>query len=142
MTDSDNITELLSELHAGQEDVVNRLLPKIHGELRRIANLYFRMERAAHNFDPSDLVQDMSFRLLVPGGGPYKDRKHFFAVAALNVRNRLRDYGRARCAKKRGNGKWIKVELDEGLPAEPEHWSELLDVDEALQRFTDTLTSM
>src|SRR5216684_7847181 len=103
MTDTDNITDLLAELHAGQEDVINRLLPKIRGELRRIANLYFSKERAAHNFDPSDLVQDMSFRLLVPGGGPYNDREHFFAVAALNVRNRLRDYGRARCAKKRGS---------------------------------------
>src|SRR5580700_994621 len=134
MTDTDNITDLLAELHAGQEDVVNRLLPKIRGELRRIANLYFSKERAAHNFDPSDLVQDMSFRLLVPGGGPYNDRGHFFAVAALNVRERLRDYGRARCAQKRGGGKWTKVDLDEALPADPEHWSEFLDVDEALHR--------
>jgi RNA polymerase sigma factor (TIGR02999 family) len=134
VTDTDNITELLSELHAGRPDVISELLPKIRGELRRIANLYFSKERAAHNLDPSDLVQDMSLRLLVPGKGLYNDREHFFAVAAINVRQRLIEHGRALRAKKRGEGKWMRVELDEALPAQAECWSELLDVDTALQR--------
>ncbi len=134
MTDSDNITELLSELHAGHGDVVSRLLPMIRGELRRIANLYFSKDWAAHNFDPSDLVQDTSLRLLLPGKGPWNNREHFFAVAALNVRQRLIEHGRAARAKKRGGGEWTRVDLDEALPAQPEHWSELLDVDEALRR--------
>ena len=45
MTDSDNITQLLSELHAGREDVVSQLLPAVRSELRRIANLHFKQER-------------------------------------------------------------------------------------------------
>jgi RNA polymerase sigma factor (TIGR02999 family) len=134
MTDTDNITELLHDLNAGRQDVLTVLLPKIRDELRRIANLYFRRERAVHNFDPSDLVQDTSLRLLVPGKGAYNNREHFFAVASINIRRRLIEHGRALRAEKRGGGKWTKVELDEALPTQPEHWSELLDVDEALKR--------
>jgi len=134
MTDSDNITELLSELHGGSMSVVGQLLPMIRGELRRIANLYFAKERWNHNFDPSDLVQETALRLLVPEQGPWNDREHFFAIAAINVRRRLIEHGRAVRALKRGGGVWVAVELDEGLPARPECWTELLDVDEALRR--------
>src|ERR1700742_4950589 len=101
MTNPDNITDLLAKMHAGKEDVINDLLPKVRAELRRIANVYFSKERAAHNFDPSDLVQDMSLRLLIPGKGPFKNREHFFAIAARNVRQKLADYGRVRCAQRR-----------------------------------------
>src|SRR5215467_15433519 len=117
MTATDNITDLLHDLNAGKQDVLNELLPRIRGELRRIANIYFSRERAAHNFDLSDLVQETSFRILVPGNAEYNNREHFFAVAALNVRQRLADYGRARCAQKRGSGKITLVEPDDGLPA-------------------------
>ncbi|MBZ5634900.1 MAG: sigma-70 family RNA polymerase sigma factor [Acidobacteriia bacterium] len=134
MTDSDNVTELLSLLHAGDGDVVSQLLPMIRDELRRIANIYFSRDWAAHNFDPSDLVQEASLRLLIPGKGPWNDREHFFAIAALNIHQRLVDHGRKLRAERRGGGKWKRVELDDALPAEPEHWSELLDVDEALRR--------
>lgn len=134
MTDSDNITELLSELHTGHGDVVSQLLPMIHDELRRIANIYFSRDWAAHNFDPSDLVQDASLRLLMPGKGPWNNREHFFAIAAINVRQRLVDHGRRLRAERRGGGKLKRVDLDDTLPAEPEHWCELLDVDEALRR--------
>jgi RNA polymerase sigma-70 factor (ECF subfamily) len=134
MTDSDNITELLADLHAGDREVISQLLPRIHGELRRIANFYFSKERAAHTFDPSDLVQDTSLRLLVPGAGPWNNREHFFAIAAITVRRRLIEHGRACRAQKRGGGAWVRVELDDALPARPEHWTELLDVDEALRR--------
>jgi RNA polymerase sigma factor (TIGR02999 family) len=134
MTESDNITELLSQLHGGRKDVISQLLPMIRCELRRIANLYFRKERGARTFDPSDLVQDTSLRLLIPGTGPFNNREHFFAVAAINVRRRLVELGRAARAEKRGSGSWTRVELDETLPAESENWGELLDVDEALRR--------
>ncbi len=134
MTDSDNITQLLSELHAGREDVVSQLLPAVRSELRRIANLFFKQERGPRTFDPSDLVQDASLRLLFPGSGPFNDREHFFAVAAITVRRRLIELGRAARARKRGGGEWTRVEMDEAFPAGPENWGELLDVDQALHR--------
>src|ERR1700674_3365116 len=134
MADSDNITELLSELHAGDQDVISRLLPAVRSELRRIANLYFRQERGPRIFDPSDLVQDASLRLMIPGAGPFNNREHFFALAAITVRRRLIEHGRAARAKKRGSGEWTRVEMDEAFPAGPENWGELLDVDEALHR--------
>jgi RNA polymerase sigma factor (TIGR02999 family) len=136
MTDTSDITELLSALHGGQEDVVSQLLPRIRAELRRIAALQFRRERAGQPFDASDLVQDVSLRLLHPGSGPWNNREHFFAIAAINIRRRLIEHARATGARKRG-GNWIRVELDDLFPAQPESWGELLDVDEALCRLAD-----
>src|ERR1700687_5103916 len=127
MTDSATITELLSELKAVHGDVVSQLLPMIRDELRRIANIYFSRDWAAHNFDPSDLVQEASLRLLIPGKGPWNNREHFFAIAALNVQQRLVDHGRKLRAVRRGGGKLKRVDLDDALPAEAEHWCELLD---------------
>lgn len=82
----DEITELLWDLHAGDVEVVSVLLPRIRAELRRIAALHFRKERAGQLFDASDLVQDVSLRLLHPGAGPWNSREHFFAIAAINIR--------------------------------------------------------
>jgi RNA polymerase sigma factor (TIGR02999 family) len=134
MTDTDNITQLLSDLHAGDKDVISQLLPAVRSELRRIANLHFKNEHGPRLFDPSDLVQDASLRLLFPGVGPFNDREHFFAVASITVRRRLIELGRAARAKKRGGREWARVEMDEALPAGPENWGELLDVDQALHR--------
>ncbi len=134
MTDTENITELLHELNAGRQDVLSVLLPKIRDELTRVANIYFSRERAAHHFDLSDLVQETSLRMFRPVTGYYNNREHFFAVAARNVRQRLASYGRARCAEKRGGGHWTPVEPDEGLPADPEHWTEFFDVNDALEQ--------
>jgi RNA polymerase sigma factor (TIGR02999 family) len=134
MTDTENITELLAELHAGREDVVTALLPKIRNEVRRIANRLFSKEGGRHNCEPSDLVQETFVRLLMPGKVHFNSREHFFAVAAISVRQQLIEKGRAMRALKRGRGEWIQIELNEALPARREHWSELLDVDEALHR--------
>jgi RNA polymerase sigma-70 factor (ECF subfamily) len=134
MTDTENITELLAELHTGREDVLTALLPKIRNEVRRIANRLFSKEGARHHCDPSDLVQETFVRLLMPGKLRFNNRAHFFALAAISVRQQLIEKGRALRAVKRGGGEWIQIELNEALPARGEHWSDLLDVDEALQR--------
>lgn len=134
MTASDNVTDLLNQLHAGDQDVISQLLPAIRRELRRVASIQFSHERGARVFDASDLVQDASLRLLFPGAGPYKNREHFFALAAITIHRRLIEMGRAARAKKRGSGRWTQVELDDTLPSGPESWSELIDVDEALKR--------
>jgi RNA polymerase sigma-70 factor (ECF subfamily) len=133
MPDSDNITELLSKLHRGDLGVVSELLPQIRVELRRIARLYFNKEGAAHSIDPSDLVQDTTFRLLQPGIGPWNSREHFFSVAAINIRRRLVEHARARLAKKRGGGLWKRVLLEDDVSIRDEDVTELLDVDRALR---------
>jgi RNA polymerase sigma factor (TIGR02999 family) len=134
MSKPGNITELLSELHAGSEDVLQRLLPMIRRDLRRIADYYFNKEHAVHNLDASDLVQEILLRLLLPGRGPWHSREHFFALAAINVRRRLIEHGRALRAQRRGGGAWKRVEMDDALPGRSEDWCELLDVDQALRR--------
>ena len=134
MTDSDNITELLSELHNGDEAAIPRILPQIRAELRRIARFYFDKEAAAHSVDPSDLVQDTTIRLLSPGKGPWNSREHFFAVAAINIRRRLIEHARARRAQKRGGSSVQRVPLEDVGAAEYEDVSQFLDVDRALKK--------
>lgn len=133
MTQTDNITELLARMHEGDKDVVSRILPAVHGELRRLARMFFRNDRVGEVLDPSDLVQDAALRIFMPGAGPWNNREHFFAIAAINIRRCLIDRARAIQAEKRG-GAWKRVELDEALPAPSDTWNELLDVDEALRR--------
>ena len=66
MADTDNITELLSRMHRGDKDVVSRILPLVHGELRRIARFYFRSASVwARVLDTSDLVQDAAIRIFI-----------------------------------------------------------------------------
>jgi RNA polymerase sigma-70 factor (ECF subfamily) len=134
MGDSENITELLSKLHSGDEAAISQLLPQIRVELRRIATFYFNKEGAAYSIDPSDLVQDTTLRLLHPGTGPWNNRGHFFAVAAINIRRRLVEHARARRAKKRGGGSLKRVPLEDAESAPHEDAMEILDVDRALKQ--------
>lgn len=134
MTDSDNITGLLFELHLGDETVISRLLPRIRAELRRIAQSYFNKEGAAHSIDPSDLVQVTLLRLLRPGAGPWKNREHFYAVAAINIRRVLVEHARARTAKKRGGRSLQRVPIDDVAAAQGEDACQVLDVDRAIRR--------
>jgi RNA polymerase sigma-70 factor (ECF subfamily) len=134
MADSQNITELLFKLHSGNEEVISELLPQVRVELRRIARSYFNKEGAAHSIDASDLVQDATVRLLRPGTGPWNNREHFFAVAAINIRRILVEHARARRAKKRGGGSLKRVLLEEAASTQYEDAPELLDVNRALKQ--------
>jgi RNA polymerase sigma factor (TIGR02999 family) len=133
MTEPQNITELLFDLHQGDEAVLTRLLPLIRTELRRIAWSLLKKEGAAHSIDPSDLVQDTALRLLHPGAGPWNSREHFFAIAAINIRRRLVEHARARRAKKRGGGSLQRVQLEDAASAPYQEACELLDVDQAIR---------
>lgn len=134
MTEPQNITEQLFELHHGDESVISRLLPQIRTEVRRIASFCLKKEGAAHSIDPSDLVQDTTLRLLHPGAGPWNNREHFYAVAAINIRRRLVEHARARRAKKRGGGALQRVLLEEAAHAQREDACEFLDVNRAIRR--------
>lgn len=134
MTQPQPITEQLVELHDGHEAVIARLLPQIRAELRRIASFWLKKEGAAHSIDASDLVQDTTLRLLLPGTGPWNSREHFYAVAAINIRRRLIEHARARKAKKRGGGSLKRVLLEDAAAAQYEDACKFLDVDRAIRR--------
>jgi RNA polymerase sigma-70 factor (ECF subfamily) len=127
------ITRLLADLQEGNQEAASRLMPIIYRDLRRLAAAQLGRERNGHTFQSSDLVQELYLRLVKPGAGQWKDRAHFFRVAAHAMRQILVDYARKHKAKKR-TGQWIRIELDESLGLPAREASPLLALDEALTR--------
>src|SRR4051812_13244190 len=109
MSQPGDISQLLSEVRAGNKESEVRLLSLVYDELRRIAHRQMRRERPGHTLQPTELANEAYLRL-VSHPALCTDRAHFFAVAAQVMRRILVDYARARNAGKRGSGK--RVELD------------------------------
>jgi RNA polymerase sigma factor (TIGR02999 family) len=126
---SPEITELITKWADGDQHAADRLFPLIYNELRRLAQHYFRDERPGHTLQPTALVHDVYLRL-ADQGLRFQDRKHFFAVAATQMRRILIDHARAAKSEKRGGG-MVRVELvQEPAGAAPSF--EAIALDEAL----------
>jgi RNA polymerase sigma factor (TIGR02999 family) len=131
------VTRLLVAWNAGDREAVERLMPLVYAELRRIAERQFRRERAGHTLQPTAVVHEAYFRLVDQTRVTWKNRGHFFAIAAQAMRRILIDHARAREADKRG-GREERVTLDFGIASpEPADDVNLLALDEALVRLKE-----
>lgn len=128
------VTLLLAELKLGNKDALNRLMPLVYQELRRLAGHYLRAERIGHTLQPTALVHEAYLRLAGQDRADWQNRAQFMAVAAQLMRRILVDYARGRAAGKRaGNALRVDVEgLELGTGAQ--QFEEVLAVDEALER--------
>jgi RNA polymerase sigma factor (TIGR02999 family) len=128
------VTQLLRQWSAGNAAVLEKLLPLVYDELRRRAGAYLRQERPGHTLQPTALVHEAYLKLVGGSSIDWKDRAHFFGVAARAMRQVLVDHARARQTAKRGEGQ-VRVELDAaGAVAAPARSVDLLDLDRALSR--------
>ena len=98
------VTGLLAEWSAGNQAALDRLLPLVYDELRRVASGYMRHERPDHMLQTTALVHEAYLRLVDSNDINYETRTHFFAVAAQVMRHILVDYARGRGRAKRGEG--------------------------------------
>lgn len=128
-----NISQLLHEYAQGRRDALDRLLPIVYDQLRHIAHGQLRGERPGHTLNTTGLVHETYLRLVNIDQVQWRDRSHFFAVAARVMRRILIDAARARKRDKRG-GDLIRVPLDEALDLPVEHAEDLLALEEALAR--------
>jgi len=127
------VTRLLAELRAGDDQALERLLPIVYAELRTVAANLLRGERVGHTLQPTALVHEAYVRLLGEKAPPL-DRQHFFAVAARAMRRVLIDHARARGRQKRGGGA-VPVTLHDDVAAAVESDPiDLLALDEAMQK--------
>lgn len=110
------VTQLLMKWGGGDKDALNELTPLIYNELRKLARSYLRRERLDHTLEGTALVHEAYMRLVDQRGVEWRNRSHFFAIAAELIRRILVDHARARMAAKRG-GNEVKLSLDEGLVA-------------------------
>lgn len=114
---------------------LNRLLPEVYDELRRLAARAMRGQRPDHTLQPTALVHEVYLKLAGSSMGALLDRTHLLATAARAMRQILVDHARARLSEKRGGGAFrVTLSLAE-TPGEPEVF-DLLAFDEALQRLS------
>jgi RNA polymerase sigma factor (TIGR02999 family) len=128
-----SLTHLLGEVKAGNKDAFDRLMPLAYAELRRLADSFLRRERSDHTLQPTALVHEAYVRLVGQEQPDYRNRAHFFGVAAQLMRQILVDHARARNAGKRGGGD-AKIPLESVAKASAANPEMFLELDEALQR--------
>jgi RNA polymerase sigma factor (TIGR02999 family) len=119
--DRHDVTRLLRDWHAGDVEALDRLVPMVVGELRRIAKAFFAKEAPGHTLQPTALVNEAYLRLVDAGRVDWQGREQFFRIAARLMRCVLVDHARGRDAAKRGGDvQHTAVDLDQIAPAAPE----------------------
>ena len=126
-------TVQLSELGKGNEAAVERLVPLVYHELRRLARAQLRRERPDHSLQTTELVHEAYIKLVKQEVVQWQGRTHFFGIAAQVMRRVLIEHARGHMREKRGGGK-MALPLNEALVFCPESSEELLKLDEALNR--------
>lgn len=133
MEQAAGITKLLGQMRRREPGAADALVPLVYEELRSIARSYLNQERGGHTLQPTALVHEAYFRLMGQRHLDWRDRRHFFGVAAHLMRLTLIDHARRHRAEARGGGKKpvdlnaIEVGTEEGLEG-------LLALDEALEQ--------
>jgi RNA polymerase sigma factor (TIGR02999 family) len=127
---NDDVTALLQAWQHGDADALERLLPLVYDELRRVARARLRRERPGHTLQPTALVHEAYLRLVGAARTP-RDRTHLFAMAARLMRQILVDDARRKAARKRG-GTATVIALQESVPAPEIAVVDVLALDEAL----------
>jgi RNA polymerase sigma factor (TIGR02999 family) len=128
---SRGVTELLVAMGRGDSSALDRLVPLVHDELRRLARRQMRRERDGHTLQTTALVNEAYLRLIDLTRVTLQDRAHFFAISARLMRRVLVDHARARGSAKRGGGADM-VSLDEAVGLALERPADLVALDDAL----------
>lgn len=109
---------------------LDRLVPLVHEELRRLAGRHMRHERAGHTLQASALVNEAYLRLIQVNRVPWQNRAHFFAMASRLMRRILVDAARAKGYQKRAGGQ--KVSLGEAVAVADTPSQDFVALDDAL----------
>lgn len=135
MTDQNptEITTLLLAHAAGDAGALERLLPRVYDELRRLARGRLRHERIDHTLAATELVHEAFLKLVGLERVDWQDRAHFFAIASRAMRNVLVDHAVRRAAVKRGGGE-NAITLDEREGATELPVDDLIALSDALGR--------
>ncbi len=132
MQSPEGITQLLISWGKGDQAALEKLMPLVYSELRRLATAYLRRERAGHTLQPTALVNEAYLKLVDQRSAKWQNRAHFFGISAQLMRRILVDHARQHQAVKRGGSvqKRISITSAETLVKQPE--LDLLALNEAL----------
>jgi len=136
MESPEAITQLLIDWGKGDQAALDRLMPLVYAELRRLATNYLRRERAGHTLQPTALVNEAYLKLVVQKNAKWQNRAQFFAISAQLMRRILVDHARRHQAEKRGGSDQQRLSITsaEELVAQP--LVDLLALNEALDELS------
>ncbi|MDZ7632518.1 MAG: ECF-type sigma factor [Gemmatimonadaceae bacterium] len=133
MTTDTDITSQLLALVDGKADAIDRILPAIYDELKRLASSQLRRERDEHTLGATALVHEAYLRLVDQRAVNWRGRAHFFAIAAQSMRRILVDHARRRAAGKRARHHQVTLDTAIAIAADSDT-DDILAVHEALER--------
>ena len=130
------VTQLLAAWSNGDPAARDELMTLVYQELHRLAHHYMKLESTGHTLQTSALVNEAFLRLIDQRNVHWKNRAHFFGIAAQMMRRILVDYARNRRYAKRGGGTRA-MSLDEALIMSDERGAEVVALDAALERLAE-----
>ena len=134
---SPSVSELLIAWGRGEPAALEKLTPRVYGELHKLARAYLRKGHPGQSLQPTALINEAFLRLL--GQSPpveWENRAHFFGIAARLMRMILVDHARHNHAAKRG-GAAAAISLDDCMAVSPGLAPDVLEVNEALDRLAE-----
>ena len=136
MSAPEGVTQLLIDWSKGDQAALDRLMPLVYNELRRLATNYLRRERAGHTLQPTALVNEAYLKLVDQRNAKWQNRAQFFGISAQLMRRILVDHARQHHAAKRGGSQKQRLSITsaEALAQKPE--IDLLALNEALDQLS------
>ena len=128
-----DVTQLLLAWNSGDQAALDRLIPLVYEELRKVARHHMRRERSGQTLQTTALVNEVYLRLIDASSVRWQNRAHFFAISARLMRRILVDFARRRQQLKRG-GEINIVLLEEALPVSNQQPADLVALDDALKQ--------
>ena len=127
-----DITQILKGWDNDRDLAIEQPVPPVYSELHKIAASYMRRTRPDHTLQATALINEAYLRMVKQEGATYRDRSHFFALAAKMMRGILVEFARSRASAKRGSGG--KVPFDDAMDVADARTSDFLVVHEAIDR--------
>jgi RNA polymerase sigma-70 factor (ECF subfamily) len=136
MNASDDLSEMLAELQTGGKEALERITPLVYGELHRIARRVWGTQEPGHTLQPTVLIHEAYMKMVRQKDRTFQSRAHFYAVAAMAMRQVLVNHAEASVAAKRGSKK-NSVPLDEELIPSLQEESDVLALHDALKSLAE-----
>jgi|SRR5215203_2966031 len=136
MSSPEGVTQLLIDWSKGDQAALEKLMPLVYNELRRLATNYLRRERQGHTLQPTALVNEAYLRLIDQNNAKWQNRAQFFGISAQLMRRILVDHARQHQAIKRGGADQQRLSITSAEAFAKQSEFDLLALNEALEELS------
>jgi len=133
MSTPEGVTQLLVDWSRGDQAALEKLMPLVYSELRRLATNYLRRERVGHTLQPTALVNEAYLKLVDQRNAKWQNRAQFFGISAQLMRRILVDHARQHQAAKRGGSAQQRLSITSAERFAKQPDVDLLSLNEALE---------